>query len=83
MSSVGAALSARALEFIRSGVPPLKGLNKCIDYFTQGLRPGLCRSIALTGLLYVFSINILYYFDAVALPKGQLLALLQGLNDGG
>ena len=59
------------------------GLNKCIDYFTQGLRPGLCRSIALTGLLYVFSINILYYFDAVALTKGQLLALLQGLNDGG
>ena len=35
---------------------------------TQGLRPGLCRSIALKGLIYVFPINILYYFvDAVSL----------------
>ena len=34
---------------------------------TQGLRPGLGRSIALTGLIYIFSINILYYFD-VACP---------------
>ena len=40
---------------------------------TQGLRPGLCRSIALTGLLYVFSINILYYFDAVT-PSSQAWA---------
>ena len=34
---------------------------------TQGLRPGLFRSIALTGLIYVFSINILYNFDTLAL----------------
>ena len=34
---------------------------------TQGLRPGLFRSIALTGLIYVFPINILYNFDALAL----------------
>ena len=31
---------------------------------TQGLRPGLCGSIALTGLLYVIQINRHYYFEA-------------------
>ena len=37
------------------------------EQITQGLRPGLCRSTALAGLLYVFPINMLYYFDALAL----------------
>ena len=48
-------------------VPPLRGSKNVYQCLTQGLRPGLCRSIALTGLIYVFPINILYYFDALAL----------------
>ena len=32
----------------------------CGVRLTQGLRPGLCGSIALTGLIYVFPINTLY-----------------------
>ena len=36
----------------RTEVPPLKGLNIYLsDYPTQGLRPGLCRSIAPLGLI--------------------------------
>ena len=35
---------------------------------TQGLRPGLCRGIALAGLIYVITTNQLRCgFDAVAL----------------
>ena len=35
---------------------------------TQGLRPGLFRSIALTGLIYVFTTNqLLGCFDALVL----------------
>ena len=34
--------------------------------------PGLCRSIVLTGLIYVFPVNIFYYFDAVALTNNYL-----------
>lgn len=37
---------------------------------TQGLRPGLCGSIALTGLLYVIQINGHYYFEA---QSGRLI----------
>ena len=48
-------------------VPPLRGSKNVYQCLTQGLRPGLCRSIALTGLIYVFPINILYHFDALAL----------------
>ena len=43
---------------------------------TQGLRPGLCRGIALAGLIYVITTNQLRCgFDAVALrsPIGFLL----------
>ena len=32
------------------GVPLLKELKRCRKRLTQGLCPGLCRSIALTGL---------------------------------
>ena len=36
--------------------------------------PGLCRSVALAGLIYVFTTNqLLCCFDAVALPSGDLL----------
>ena len=49
MSSVGAALPTHALEFIRSVVPPLWGSINGLTIITQGLRPGLCRSIALKG----------------------------------
>ena len=49
MSSVGAALPTHALEFIRSVVPPLWGSINVLTIITQGLRPGLCRSIALRG----------------------------------
>jgi len=31
-------------------VPPLKGLKNVLTIVTQGLRPGLCRSIAPLGL---------------------------------
>ena len=48
-SSVGAALPTHALEFIRSVVPPLWGSINVLTIITQGLRPGLCRSIALKG----------------------------------
>ena len=58
-------------------VPPLWGSINVSQWLTQGLRPGLCRSIALAGLIYVFPINILYCFDAVALTK----RLLQGSMD--
>ena len=46
------------------------GLNKCVTMITQGLRPGLCRSIALTGLIYDFTANqLLCCFDALTLPN--------------
>ena len=44
------------------------GLKNVYQCLAQGVSPGLGRSIALTGLIYVFPINILYYFvDALAL----------------
>ena len=44
------------------------GLKNVYQYLAQDVSPGLGRSIALTGLIYVFPINILYYFvDALAL----------------
>ena len=39
----------RAFDFIRSVVPPLWGSINVLTIITQGLRPGLCRSIALKG----------------------------------
>ena len=54
-------------------VPPLWGSINVFQWSTQGLRPGLCRSVALAGLIYVFPIIIILdYFDALALylPQG-------------
>ena len=73
LSSEGAVLSARASEFIRSVVPPLRGSKNVYQSLTQGLRPGLCRSVALTGLIDVFTMNqLLCCFDAVALLAALL-----------
>ena len=58
-SSAGAALSARAFVLDRV-VPPLWGSIYVDCLLTQGLRPGLCRSVALAGLLYVFPITLLF-----------------------
>ena len=58
-SSAGAALTARVFVLRLGSAAPL-GLNKCIKQRTQGLRPGLCRCIALTGLLFVFPITLLF-----------------------
>ena len=49
-----------ALYVLRLGSAAPSGLNKCIKQQTQGLRPGLCRCIALTGLLFVFPITLLF-----------------------
>ena len=48
-------------------VPLLRSSKNVWKQLTQGLRPGLCRSIAPLGLSYVFPISILYYSDALAL----------------
>ena len=48
MSSVGAALQREHLT-LSIGVPPLWGSINGLTIITQGLRPGLCRSIALKG----------------------------------
>ena len=52
------------------------GLKNVYQYLTQGLRPGLCRSIALAGLIYVFTSNqLLVCFDGLALHKKTLTRL--------
>ena len=48
-SSVGAALQREHLPYV-SEVPPLWGSINVLTIITQGLRPGLCRSIAPLGL---------------------------------
>ena len=48
MSSVGAALQREHLT-LSIEVPPLWGSINVLTIITQGLRPGLCRSIALKG----------------------------------
>ena len=48
MSSVGAALQREHLTLF-IGVPPLWGSINGLTIIPQGLRPGLCRSIALKG----------------------------------
>ena len=59
LNSVGAALQREYLT-LSIGVPPLWGSINVLTIITQGLRPGLCRSIALTGLFYVFTITLLF-----------------------
>ena len=77
MSSVGAALIARVLRYLLGGCAAPTGLKKNVyQCLTQGLRPGLCRSIALTGLIYIFPINILYHFDALALRARSVSSLI-------
>ena len=49
-SSAGAALSARAFALCLGSAAPVGGSKNVCQYLTQGLRPGLGRSIALAGL---------------------------------
>ena len=58
------------------GVPLLKELKGCRKRLTQGLRPGLCRSIALAGLIYVFTNQLLLLFYALTSKKKQRLLFL-------
>ena len=73
MSSVGAALSARASEFIGLGVPPRWGSKNVWKQQTQGLRPGLCGSIALKGSSTTnsksMSVRRTYFSKYAYLPK--------------
>ena len=59
---LGAALTA-SVGFVSLQSVDLHSLRKCRSYgaqkkvwkqLTQGLRPGLCRSVALAGLFYAF-----------------------------
>ena len=53
---------------LRLGSAAPLGLNKCIKQQTQGLRPGLCRSIAPLGLFYdksKISVSVSYSFRLV------------------
>ena len=55
------------------GVPPLWGSIDVFYRLTQGLRPGLCRSVALAGLIDVPINQLLCCFDVVALgPRSYL-----------
>ena len=62
LSSVGAALTERAFDLCRCGswlcirwesAAPTE-LKNVWKQLTQGLRPGLCRSVALAGLFSVY-----------------------------
>ena len=53
LSSVGAALTARVLGHLLWGCAAPTGLKNVYQCLTQGLSPGLCRGIALTGLVSV------------------------------
>ena len=60
--------TARASEFIGSEVPPLWGSINVLTIITQGLRPGLGRSIALKGS-FMSSLNCdLLFFDTLTYP---------------
>ena len=55
-------------EYLSLGVPPLKGLKKCIDYYYPGLAPWAVKKYRPYGALRRLPpINILYSFDALAL----------------
>ena len=80
-SSVGAALSARAFGLFscgswlcirwKSAAPVGDSINVC-QYLTQGLRPGLCGSAALAGLIYILP-PINYLLIGVLLPSRSLI----------
>ena len=67
LSSVGAALQREYWGTCFAVVPPLWGSINVLTIITQGLRPGLCRSIALKGSSTSF--QSLYCFDAVTLLR--------------
>ena len=68
MSSVGAALSAQVFALRLGSAAPFGGSINVYQCLTQGLRPGLGRSIALAGLMHVFPTNpLLGSFDVLAL----------------
>ncbi len=50
-------------------------LNQCIPMINPGLAPWAMQEYRPKGLLYVFPINILYYFDTGALDKRDEKAL--------
>ena len=61
--------SASIVGHLLWGCAAPTGLKKCNQSLTQGLRPGLYRSVALAGLIYTFATNqLLGCFDALVLP---------------
>ena len=63
--------TARVLAFTLGCAAPL-GLNKCWLTINPGLAPWAMKMYRPKGLLYVFPVIILYYFDA-----GTLTFLLE------
>ena len=61
-------VAVRRLAFVEK-VPLLRSSKNMWKQLTQGLRPGLCRSVALAGLFDISPNQFLCYFDAVALPE--------------
>ena len=47
-------VAIRGLAFVEK-VLLMRSLKNVWDQLTQGLRPGLCRSVALAGLFYAFT----------------------------
>ena len=76
MSSFRSGTNRASVWFVSLRFVALHSLGKCRPFgaqkkvyqcLTQGLRPGLCRGIALAGLIYVITTNQLRCgFDAVA-----------------
>ena len=63
---------------LRLGSAAPTGLKNMYQYLTQGLRPGLCKSIALTGLLYVFPITLLFWYACPAkVPYRIIISILE------
>ena len=72
MSSLRSGTNSESIEALALGcVPPLRGSKNVYKCLTQGLRPGLGRSIALTGLIYVFTTKQLLGWR----PLGGLLLI--------
>ena len=53
---------------------PVGGSINVYECLTQGLRPGLCRSIALTGLFYVLINYLLVLMRLLSRPPNEMLA---------
>ena len=67
LSSVGAAQTAQVFVLDRV-VPPLWGSINVLTIITQGLHPGLCRSIALKGSSMSTLNCYLLFFDTLTYP---------------